>query len=398
MAGILSDGPEKAVKSCENVRSSPGSARLEKFALGTGLLVSVAVLLTSPTWHTAGFLAMALLVLLVAIGALKGGSRLKLLSVKVKPEFALLLVTITLCILGSEGFLRLFWSQQFPDLQNLASLNHNLGFRYDATLGWFPVANSHGKFSSLFSEISMDNNSKGFRDIEPILSDKPRLMFIGDSFVWGYDVQMADRFTDKLRTQHPEWNIYNCGVSGYGTDQEYLLLKQQFDAYKPRLVFLVFCTENDDDNNCSNNSEGTYFKPYFTVGRKGLVLHGIPVPPSERVFCLQHPLLFKSYLARLVLRAYENLLAPNPHPAQMPTFPLIAAMQDFSKSKGATFAVALTARYPKLEQFLQENHVPFLDLSGCERFREHDHWNSQGHTHVCDRIEEFLLAGKLIPP
>jgi len=398
MAATFSEGPEKGGKRCDNVTSSPNAARLEKFALGAGLVFEVAVLLISPDWHTAAFLAAVLLVLLVTIGGLKGGSRLKLLSVKVKPEFALLLVTITLCILGSEVFLRLFWSQQFPDFQHLAYLKDNLGFRYDATLGWFPVANSHGYFNSLFSKISMDDNSKGFRDIEPVFSDKPRIMFIGDSFVWGYDVQAPDRFTDKLRARHPEWSIYNCGVSGYGTDQEYLLLKQRFDDYKPRLVFLVFCTENDDENNCSNNSEGTYFKPYFTVGRKGLVLHGIPVPPSERVFCLQHPLLFKSYLARLVLRAYENLLAPNPHPAQMPTFPLIAAMQDFSKSKGATFAVALTARYPKLEQFLQENHVPFLDLSGCERFREHDHWNSQGHTHVCDRIEEFLLAGKLIPP
>jgi len=364
------------------------------------LVFEVAVLLISPDWHTAAFLAAVLLVLLVTIGGLKGGSRLKLLSVKVKPEFALLLVTITLCILGSEVFLRLFWSQQFPDFQHLAYLKDNLGFRYDATLGWFPVANSHGKFGSMLSEISMDNNSQGFRDIEHVFSDKPRIMFIGDSFVWGYDVQAPDRFTDKLRARHPEWSIYNCGVSGYGTDQEYLLLKQRFDDYKPRLVFLVFCTENDDENNCSNNSDGIYFKPYFTVGRKGLVLHGIPVPPSERVFCLQHPLLFKSYLARQVLRAYESLQTPNPHPAQMPTFPLIAAMQDFSKSKGATFAVALTARYPALEQFLQENHIPFLDLSGCERFRPKDnyHWPPQGHTQVCDRIEKFLFAGKLFGP
>jgi hypothetical protein len=396
MATILSEGPEKEGKGCDNVRGSKSAASLQKFALAAGLVTGVAVFLISPTWSTAAFLATALLVLLVAVGVLRGGSRLKLLSVKVKPEIALLLVTITLCILGSEAFLRLFWSQQFPDFQHLAYLKHNLGFRYDATLGWFPVAHSHGKFNSMLSEISMDNNSQGFRDIEPVLSDKPRIMFVGDSFVWGYDVQAAERFTDKLRARHPEWNIYNCGVSGYGTDQEHLLLKQRFDDYKPRLVFLVFCTENDDENNCSNNSEGTYFKPYFTVGRKGLVLHGTPVPPSERVFCLRHPLLFKSYLARLVLRAYENLQAPNPHPAQMPTFPLIGAMRDFSKSKGATFAVALTARYPALEQFLQENHIPFLDLSGCERFRPHDHWNAQGQAQVCDRVEDFLIAGKLM--
>ena len=98
-----------------------------------------------------------------------------------------------------------------------------------------------------------------------IARDRPGILFLGDSYLWGYDVEAAERFTDKLQVRHPEWSIYNLGVSGYGTDQEYLLLNRYFDEYKPQVVFLLFCEETDHEDNRSNMRYGGYYKPYCTI-------------------------------------------------------------------------------------------------------------------------------------
>lgn len=62
--------------------------------------------------------------------------------------------------------------------------------------------------------ISVVHNSHGFRGPEPVNNSKPNVLIIGDSFVWGYDVEASERFTEKLQENHPEWNMYNLGVSG----------------------------------------------------------------------------------------------------------------------------------------------------------------------------------------
>src|SRR6185436_14809707 len=118
----------------------------------------------------------------------------------------------------------------------------------------------------------------------------------------GLDVEAPERFTDKLQAKHPEWAVYNLGVSGYGTDQEYMLLHQFFDDYKPRVVFLVFCVENDDSDNSWNCRWG-YYKPYVTVTGTQLHLEGIPVPRGAQVFWTEHPLLCRLYVARLLVNA-----------------------------------------------------------------------------------------------
>src|ERR1041385_5073108 len=163
-----------------------------------------------------------------------------------------------------EAGLRLFFRESLGTEKDEKSLM----YRYDAQLGWFPEPNSKHVFTGSRT-ITVQHNSRGFRDIEPLKTGKPAIAFLGDSFVWGVDVEASERFTDKLQARHPEWNVYNLGVSGYGTDQEYLLLDKYFDEYKPRVVFLIFCSSNDDSDNCWN-IRGGYYKPYCVL--KGTTL------------------------------------------------------------------------------------------------------------------------------
>ena len=160
----------------------------------------------------------------------------------------------------------------------------SLSYHYDAELGWAPVPNSSAAVTTART-IHARHNSLGFRDIEFVPGDRPAMLFIGDSFVWGVDAEADERFTDLLRDRIPDSAIVNAGVSGFGTDQEYLLLQRIWPKIEPKVVVLIFCTANDRIDNRSNIRYDGYQKPYFVSTDDGkLVLSGQPVPKSRQLY------------------------------------------------------------------------------------------------------------------
>jgi len=303
-----------------------------------------------------------------------------------------MLVVGALCVsaTSAEIALRLFFSARFFIYQD----EKTLLYRYDPTLGWFPIPGARQRF--LASRVfSVANNSQGFRAPEFVSSTKPGIAFLGDSFVWGYDVEAEERFSDRLQARHPEWAVYNLGVSGYGTDQEYLLLQRYFEAYKPRVVFLLYCVETDHDDNSSNVRYGGFYKPYCTIEVNRLQLNGVPVPRSERVFLTEHKLLTRSLVCQLLARGYFRLHSPPRLHNPDPTGPLIRDLQNYVHGKGAELVVGLTLSNPRLEEFLKFFKIPHVDLTTSLRYpRFGGHWTPEGHSFVCDKIEEFLIHGK----
>lgn len=272
----------------------------------------------------------------------------------------------------------------------------NLTYRYDQELGWFPVENSKKRYDGSRS-IAVEHNSRGFRDAEPGVDTELRMVFLGDSFVWGYDAEKEERFTEKLRAKLPDWSLYNLGVSGYGTDQEYLLLKRNFDFYRPNIVFLIFCTDTDWDDNSSNVRYGRYYKPYFTVDGGHLMLGGVPVPKSENYFFGEHPLLSQSCWFVLFTKAYFRLTSPPALKLKNPTEAIFESLNQYIKAKGAEFLVGVTDKSPELERFLQRKDIPYVDLSNSYKYRTHGgHWTPEGNDYVSRKIHEFLISGKYL--
>src|SRR3990170_1148374 len=117
----------------------------------------------------------------------------------------------------------------------------NTVYRFDPTLGWFPIENHEEVFEGSI-RFHTQSNSEGFRDVEHDLKnvEKPRVAVLGDSFTWGYDVEAGDRWTDILQQRLPEIEIFNCGVSGYGTAQNLLLYREKVRHYGPDLVLLLY--------------------------------------------------------------------------------------------------------------------------------------------------------------
>jgi hypothetical protein len=311
-------------------------------------------------------------------------------------KFRLLTVLVGLLVaaLLGEVSLRLF----FKDRLKLIEDERSLAYRYDPELGWFPKANSTTVINAS-RPITAKHNSDGFRDREYVASTNPAIVFLGDSFVWGYDAEAPERFTDKLQAKHPEWSIYNCGVSGYGNDQEFLLLQRVFDHFKPRVVFLMYGTETDYQENAYSFGYG-YYKPYFTSTDDGkVVAHGIPVPRGERLFWAENRQFPRFYLARLAVSTYFKLTCPEEVHLGMrdgrnlnPTAPLLLAINEYVRSKGVTFVVGITDTNPKLEGFLQANGITTVDVATPLRYKEFGrHWTPEGHNVVCDKVEQALL-------
>ena len=316
---------------------------------------------------------------------------------KIKPFFInllLLLIVTAISLLVAELAIR----KILPF--SLKQDERNLSYNHPQTLGWFPKPNLQQKFIGS-QEITVLHNEQGFRDANNH-PNSPALMFLGDSFVWGYDVENHQIFTTLLQEKlQQQYSIYNLGVSGYGTDQEFLLLQQFYDQIKPQKVFLIFCA-NDYYNNSNNVVYGGYHKPYFLQNSAGeIALQGVPVPVSGNYkmlnFTSDHPVLAKSHLAqwgvKLFYRAQHNLAKKKSLPD--PTFAILKNINQFLQEKNTQFIVGIIDSDEGLENFLKQQNITFIRLKNDFRFpKQGNHWNQKGHRFVADTIFNWLNENK----
>ena len=125
-------------------------------------------------------------------------------------------------------------------------------------------------------------NSDGLRDREHPKS-KPantvRIAVLGDSFAEAMHLPMEQTFWSLLERKLSDCNavpgkqieVINFGVSGYGTAQELMTLRQKVWDYSPDVVVLAFTTYNDVYDNSRALSK-TEEVPYF-VYRNGQLLY-----------------------------------------------------------------------------------------------------------------------------
>jgi hypothetical protein len=116
-------------------------------------------------------------------------------------------------------------------------------------------------------------NSDGLRDREHVKVKPPntvRIAVLGDSFVEAMHVPMEQTFWSELEHKLQECDAFagkqveviNFGVSGYGTAQELMTVRQKVWDYSPDVVLLAFTTLNDiyDNSRALSKSEEV---PYF---------------------------------------------------------------------------------------------------------------------------------------
>jgi hypothetical protein len=270
-------------------------------------------------------------------------------------------------------------------------------FRHHPTLGWFPKANYDGPYDNGFVTIHVRNNSLGFRDVEHAPKRRPRIAFLGDSFVWGYNVEASDRFTDILQAARPDLEVFNLGVSGYGLGQEYLLLQEYFSIVRPDIVFLLVCG-NDQDDDSSTFGYGAYYRPLYVKEGGRLVLEGVPVPKSERYYLSEFPLLKKSSLLHAGLRAFLRSTLPAERVESSSSLSVLQAIGSYLAKRNVRLIVGLQFPDPALQGLLEAQDHGGLSFAGTEEFPKKGwgHWTPRGNASVAARIAEYL--GAIYPP
>ena len=132
-------------------------------------------------------------------------------------------------------------------------------------------------------------NAAGFRSEHEFTPARPpgtyRVLLFGDSFTAGDGVSNRDRYGDLLERRVPGVQVFNYGLPGSGTDQQYLAWREMAGGIEHDLLVLAVQVENIRRVAArmrTFEAEGRQVvlaKPYFTLGADGsLALHGVPVP------------------------------------------------------------------------------------------------------------------------
>jgi hypothetical protein len=166
-------------------------------------------------------------------------------------NLALLAVVILLCLGLSEIATRFFFGNEvllFPRYHTAAHygeftlrrLRPNFTF-------WHTDRDGHWQFVT---------NSQGFRSYEDFHLEKPagvfRVIALGDSMTEGFEVRQNYTFPmvleRYLRKNGIKAEVFNTGISGFGTAEELLYLENAGIKYQPDAVVLGFYGNDFDDN------------------------------------------------------------------------------------------------------------------------------------------------------
>ena len=153
----------------------------------------------------------------------------------------------------------------------------------DPQLGWRHNPGQDAIHHHRDFDVRVVTNELGFRD-DPVRETLPRgmkrVVFLGDSFGFGYGVEQEEGIADLLDESFPDADLVNTAVAGYGTDQQLLFMREQGFGYEPDLVLLLLHPNDVEDNNADRRYR--YAKPHFELREDGeLELTGVPIPPMS---------------------------------------------------------------------------------------------------------------------
>lgn len=176
------------------------------------------------------------------------------------------------------------------------------GLRYalDDELGWIPeknykIINTKKDVAGIkFKTEFYSTNENGFREWGD-LNGKLKILVIGDSFTG--DSYTSDKDADfNIAGSILGAEIFAIGAGGYGTFQEYLLLKKYVNIIEPNILVLQF-SPNDFINNSLNAERKTIVRNQSLL-RPYLTEEGVKFREDRKIYTY---LLKKSFFLRNII-------------------------------------------------------------------------------------------------
>lgn len=298
---------------------------------------------------------------------------------------------------------------------------------YDPQLGWSWEPNVHTRHRSSDFDVAIRINSRGVRSDREYSEQPPpgiaRIVALGDSFTFGHGVESADTYCQVLENDLPNTEVINLAVSGFGTDQQLLMLRKEGFKYQPDLVILGLYLGDVFRNALHYRNRP---KPYFVLRDSELVLANVPVPTELPTRPWTTQLLNRSRLYSLASKRTVRLAQHYGFGASWRlTEKIVEAMAAEVRSQGAELLVVVIGAETRvygsglkkhahvvaiehLVELLQRIDVEYIDTtprfvevaaSGGDRlYYAHDgHFTPAGHALTARLIEEHLTAGNWRP-
>lgn len=288
-----------------------------------------------------------------------------------RSRLALVLVGLLIPVLAIECGLRLvgptLMRYTYVGVDARMNLSH---FELHPTFGGFHTPSSTAWQWTAEYVTRVDINTHGLRERE-IGYEKPpgreRVLVLGDSFVEAIGVAVEQAFPRRLEAHlaaagAPPTEVINAGAVGYGTGQEYLLLRHEGLRYQPDVVVLLFFSGNDvaDNSQQLDYAPIRTLKPYFELVPNGS-LRQLPFalpdlsdsqPGQLRRWLRQRSLLFnkldpdelgkvagdRGYVTS-ILAPYADQGSPDLDAAWNVTEALLSATRDEAEAAGARFVL-----------------------------------------------------------
>ena len=111
------------------------------------------------------------------------------------------------------------------------------------------------------------------------IDEKKRVFIVGDSFTQAQDISNDMTYYGILADKLKDMDFFVCGVGGYGTLQEFMVIDEFFDKIKPQIIVIQLCS-NDFINNDYQLELGSYannngmMRPYMDL--KGDIFYKNP--------------------------------------------------------------------------------------------------------------------------
>lgn len=326
----------------------------------------------------------------------------------------------------------------------------------DSEIGHKHIPNKTGIFVIPDHVSKVSFNSEGFRDIQHDVANtlnNTRIVFLGDSFVDGMEVDFQDTFhqilSKQLEQQNPgKYEILNFGMSMFGTGQEMKVFETYAQKYNPNIVILFFFPGNDvtDNSNTDPNEPGFYLengeiKERAFVEKKYSPLSYFIADHFKSTVFIRNEILTaqgiinsKKDLALIIPEIYKKEYSTKTKQEWQLTIAILQKIAKDTKESGARFILVEVpdklqmdkkyrdnafALYPNVsedgydfvkpssivEDFCKTENISCLQL--YKKFQEgakigihpaayyyvHDgHWNSLGNKAVADQLKSYLAT------
>lgn len=289
-------------------------------------------------------------------------------------------LTITMLVLASLSLLALNWvAGHFFGLGKVVLYEANPIYGYR-------VAPNQSVARNAYQRIHVNNLGMRAKADWDLSSNKPKILFIGDSVTYGGSyIDNDNLFSEKIGHALPQYQVGNAAVNGWGVDNVVAFIKDT-GFLAADIYVLVF-------------PEGDFYRGLSRIG-------GQPFWTRKPAFALEELLHYGIYKAHLVktphLHAYENSVTEKTQIAQLAVehlSELITFLEQHHKKVMVVISPSLpqvlgkAQRDPIVQRLLHEKGIPaiyLLDriLSSTENTTNAEH---TANTHSAERDKASLF-------